>query len=136
MAKNKEFISVLCIFLISSCGFLGKKTDTSFIEIPDYSVRAVSYVPIQPVITGFDNPSDICIGYDRLIYVVDKGTEEIICYDESMVELGRKKIQGASVMTQDRKLDLLVLGTSDTLINQVAYTFTCIYRLQLKNSVY
>ncbi|MDX2188707.1 MAG: hypothetical protein SFY32_02480 [Bacteroidota bacterium] len=130
-------IACLFICILSSCsGFLGNKTDISFIAIPDYSVRAVAYVPIQPVISGYSDPSDICIGFDNLIYVVDKGTEEIISYNESMVELGRLKIQGVTAVAQDRRLNLIALGTLDTTINNFSHTLTCIYRIALNNQVY
>lgn len=118
--------------LTSACeGFLGKKTDTDFIDPPVFQNRDVAYVPIQPSIEGFASPSDIIIGFDGLIYVVDEGTEEIISLDVSGRELGRINIPGVTKIAQDRRLDILAIGTFDTVINDQNYTLSTIYRLDL-----
>ncbi|MFT5512180.1 MAG: hypothetical protein ACI8SE_000577, partial [Bacteroidia bacterium] len=86
------FISLL---LIGCDGFFGKKTDLDFIDTPEFQIRDISYVPIQPALTNFIRPVDITTGFDELIYVVDEATEEIISLDESGRQLGRFTIQGA-----------------------------------------
>lgn len=138
--KSKLILGLsLFIFLslLNGCkGLFGDKTDISFIEVPNFSVRPVSYVPIQPVITGFDNITDITTGFDELIYAVDAGKEEIICYDESMRELSRLKIKGVTKVVQDRRLDLFAIGRLDTIIDSVNYSLPCIYRLNLKSGGY
>ena len=83
------------IVLLSLCeDYFGKETDLGFIEVPQFSDRDIAYVPIQPPIGGLVRPTDICIGFDELIYVVDEGTEEVICFDESGNEIARKSVQG------------------------------------------
>jgi len=124
---------MLLICLFSSCeDYFGEETDLGFIEVPQQSFREVAYVPVQPILNQFVFPSDIIAGFDELIYVVDQGTQEVIVLDESGVELGRKFIQGAKAIAQDRKLDLLVIGTATDPNNQVERS--CIYRLDLSSS--
>ncbi len=121
---------VLIGFIALSCdNYFGEKTDISFIEIPVYTNREIAYVPIEPAFTNFIRPTNIIVGFDELIYIVDVATEEIICYDEAAKEQGRYKVPGLTFVTQDRKLDLLAIGTFDTIINGSPYSLTTIYRI-------
>lgn len=123
----------ICILLFSSCEkYFGDETDLSFIEIPEQNFREVAYVPVQPILTQFVKPTDVTAGFDELIYVVDNATEEVIALDESGKELGRRFVQGAVAVAQDRSLDLLVIGTIDAVSNPMVKR-TCIYRLDLTN---
>ena len=130
-----KYCSLLILSLMfSSCeNYFGDKTDLSFIEIPEADSRQVAYVPIQPALTDFDRPVDICIGFDELLYVVDEATEEVIAMDEAGRILGSVNIPGAKSVIQDRKFDLLVIGSFDTLINSENVTFTAIYRVRMLN---
>lgn len=136
MKKVYQFIWGLFLTLsLGSCeNYFGEKTDLDFIERPDFQAREVAYVPIQPILNGFVYPTDILAGFDELIYVVDHGTEEIIAFDQALVEQGRFRVQGVKKVTQDRSLDLLAIGTTDTTdaLGQ-PYTLQCIYRINLKN---
>lgn len=138
MKALRIYISILILPALISCeNYFGTKTDLDFIEIPEYTNRDVAYVPIEPALTGFIKPIDICIGYDELIYVVDEASEEIICFDESARELGRFRLQGVKAVVQDRSFDLLAIGTFDTVINTVNYSLTAIYRInQFRNGVF
>lgn len=125
----------LIVALLPSCEkYFGDKTNLDFIDVPDYSPRQVAYVPIQPVLSDFVKPVDIAIGFDELIYIVDEGAEEVVCMDQAGKILGRKKVQGATNVAQDRRFDLLVTGTKDTTINGVENTFAAVYRLRLAGS--
>ncbi len=122
-------------FSISSCeDYWGEKTDLSFIEVPEYSDRQIAYVPIQPALTGLVEPVDICIGYDQLLYVVDRATEEVVCFDESGRELSRRFVQGAKAIAQDRRFDLLVAGTKTDTVGGIVYDLACVYRLRLQTA--
>jgi hypothetical protein len=133
---KKELLSILLfIFFLSGCkNFFGNKTDLDFIEVPIFEPREVAYVPIQPVISGFSKPTSIIAGFDELIYVLDEGTSEIICFDESGREIGRKFVRGAKAMAQTRKLDLLVIGEIPQIFGDSNYIASCIYRLDLVGS--
>ncbi len=126
-------------FTFTSCeDYFGEKTDLGFIEIPEFSNREVAYVPILPVLNQFERPTDICIGFDQLIYVVDSANEAVIALDEAGREIGRTTIPGARSVTQDRRFDLLVIGTFDTTIvtggSPNNLTFSAIYRVRLQTA--
>jgi len=87
--KGLIIILFLATVMLSSCeGFFGKKTDLTFIDAPVFQARDVAYVPIQPIIDGFFEPTDVIAGFDELIYVVDAGSQEIIAFDQSGREQG------------------------------------------------
>jgi len=130
--KKGLWILLLLPALLSSCeGYFSDKLDPSFIDVPIYNDRAVAYVPIQPVWDNFVSPVDVAIGYDELIYMVDGGTSEIISYDQAGNEIGRFSVPGVKQVVQDRSLDLLAIGTFDTL----GTSLSCIYRLELKSDL-
>lgn len=142
MKKYLAIFSLLGLFILGACeDYLGKKTDLDFIDIPpNNSIRDIAYVPILPILDDFSKPVDICAGFDELLYIVDEGTEEVIAMDESGRILGRKNIPGARSVAQDRKFDLLVVGTTDSLYNSsngdTLLTFSCIYRLRMNPGDY
>ena len=123
---------------IAACsGFFGSKTDLKFIEQPTYNNKPVAYVPVQPVLKNFIRPVDVIAGWDELIYVADAGTEEIISFDQAGNELGRFKVQGLRAIAQDRKMDIVALGTRDTTVQGTAYTLPAVYRIaQEKTGAY
>ena len=112
--------------------YLGNETDLGFIEPPNFEQRQVAYVPILPEITDFIEPVKIIYGFDELLYVVDAGAEEIVAIDQSGKILGSKQIPGVNAIAQDRRLNIIALGTKDTTIQDVFYSLPCIYRLDLK----
>ncbi len=125
---------MLFVLLISLMGcekYFGDKTDIDFIDKPVFQARDVAFVPIQPFLKGFNNPTDIVAGFDELLYVVDQGTEEIICFDEAAKQLGKIKIKGVHHIAQDRSLNILALGTVDKKVGGVEYELSCIYRIDL-----
>ncbi|MBI1315253.1 hypothetical protein GC167_00105 [bacterium] len=128
-----RWMGPLCLlWMTMGCeDYFGEKTNLDFIEVPEYSDREIAYVPIQPALTGFVEPVDLCIGYDQLFYVVDRATEEVVCLDESGRELARRFVQGARAVAQDRRFDLLVAGTKTDTVGGVVYDLACIYRLRL-----
>lgn len=120
---------VLLPGLLAGCeGFFGKKTDKDFIDVPLYNNRAVAYVPIQPVLDGYVYPVDVIAGYDELIYVADAGAEEIVQLDQAGNEIGRFSVPGLKSIAMDRTLDLLAVGTFDTL----GTTISAVYRIEQK----
>jgi len=130
MRKINCAIALVMILALSACkNYFGDETDLSFIEVPQQNFREVAYVPVQPILNQFNRPTDIIAGFDELIYVVDSATQEVIALDESGIELGRKYIQGARAIAQDRRLNLLVIGTyTDPSLGVVR---SSIYRINL-----
>lgn len=129
--KNLFFIFIVVASCFSCGTFFGKKTNLDFIQQPDYSLRSVSYVPIQPVVSGFNSLTDVVSGFDNLVYVVDNGNEEVIAYDEAFVALSRIKISGANKVMQNRKLNIYVIGHTDTTINALNYRLSTIFKLKM-----
>ncbi len=133
MKKTWSRFLLFPLVLIAGCsGFFGEKTNPDFLDEPVYNNRIVAYVPIQPVLEGFDRPVDIIAGWDELIYVADAGTEEIISFDQAGRELGRFSIPGLVAIAQDRRLDILASGYLDTVVAGSSYRLPTIYRLSLK----
>ena len=134
--KRLSIILFLAALTLSSCeGFFGKKTDLTFIDAPVFQARDVAYVPIQPIIDGFFEPTDVIAGFDELIYVVDAGSQEIIAFDQSGREQGRYSLPGVRKIVQDRQMNILAIADHDTTINDANYTLTAIYRLNLNGSL-
>lgn len=105
---------------LSGCGeFLGKKTSLDFLGNPDYSLRAVEYVTLQPEIRGFVNPVHVAPGFDQLLYVVDSfynvGSSRcaIYAYDQAGNRVGSFFPPDSVLINhveQDRSLDLIATG--------------------------
>ncbi len=130
-----NFLMALVALTAVSCdGYFGKKTDAGFIEIPEFQNKPIAYVPIQPVLDQFMYPTDVLAGFDELIYVVDNGTEEIVGLDQSGRILYTFHVPGVTTVVQDRKLDLLAIGTKDTVIAGISYELSCIYRIDLSGA--
>lgn len=136
MTKSITWIGLLAIVFAGCDGFFGTKTDSSFIDIPTYSNNTVAYVPIQPVLTGFVRPTDVICGFDQQVYVADAGAGQIVGMDQSGRRLGTFPVPGLIKIAQDRSLDILAIGTFDTVIGSTPYTLSCIYRIDLKGSTY
>jgi len=57
MSKKHFLLVVLTVLFLASCkDFFGKKTDISFIEVPQYDNQLVAFIPIQPVLSNFVKP--------------------------------------------------------------------------------
>lgn len=137
MLQKHFILGILASIILTSCkDFFGKKTDLSFIEVPQYDNQLVAFIPIQPIITDFIKPIDITAGYDELLYVVDEGTNEIIAMDQAGRLLSRFFLKGVKKVVQDRKLNLLAIADFDTTINNITYTLSAIYRIKINPSNY
>jgi hypothetical protein len=137
MSKKHFLLVVLTVLFLASCkDFFGKKTDISFIEVPQYDNQLVAFIPIQPVLSNFVKPVDITAGYDELLYVVDEGTNEIISMDQSGKILSRFFLKGVKKVVQDRKLHLLAIADFDTIVSNTNYTLSAIYRIQMNPNNY
>lgn len=137
MKANQIIILIIISLVFASCDkYFGEQTDLDFIEKPEFQNREVAYVPIQPVWnSNLIEPTDIIAGFDELIYVVDAAREQIICFDESGRELGRFSVPGVHAVSQDRRLNLLALGTHEDTIAGIAYDLTCLYRIELNSNL-
>lgn len=135
MIRKYLFGLVILSSVLSSCEKpFGDKTDLSFIDVPNYDEKPIAFVPILPDIKMSASPVDITIGYDELIYIADKNAGKVISFDQSGRKVGEKSIPNAKALAMDRSLELVVLGTKDTIINGKNYTLDALYRLKLITS--
>jgi len=137
MRRSKYiWLAVLGFLWLANTGcdnFFGKKTNLDFIPVPNYNPKAIAYVPILPAITGLQTPTDVIIGWDQLLYVADAGTQMITSYDQSCVKMSSFHIPGLQSVAQDRRLNLMAIGTIDTVINGKKFTLSALYRIRLDN---
>ncbi len=137
MMNTRKYIFSLMVLatVFSACEKpFGDKTDLGFIDVPNYDEKPIAFIPILPEIKLANDPADIAVGYDELIYVADQSASKIICFDQSGRKLGERTIPNVKAIAMDRSLELLAIGTKDTVINGVNYTLDAIYRLRLINS--
>lgn len=108
---------------ISGCDFLfGTRDDSTIDEIfeegaidPEIVQDEAGYVPILPFWGDFINPTDIYCGYDEMIYVVD--AEGLKVLDQTGKVYNTIAINGATDVTQDRRLHTYVIGRVDFDVN-------------------
>lgn len=127
-------LTLTALFIGGCDNYWGDKTDLGFIDIPNYEVREVAYVPLEPKLYDVAAPVDIAIGFDEFLYVVDSVTSEIARFDLAFQPQGRIFIPGVTKVVQDRRLQLLAIGTSDTTVNGVDYDLTTIYRINFEEN--
>lgn len=127
------------IALMSSCTALfGNKHDDQVDQVfeqgaidPNLNPSTVGYVPIFPFFQNIQNPVDVYVGYDELIYVVALNDElnpldnELLILDQKGTIGARININGATDVTQDRRLHTYVTGRIETSFGNRA----CVYHL-------
>jgi hypothetical protein len=131
-------VSLTCLALTSCSALFGNKEDEQVNEIfeqgkidPDLTPSNIGYVPILPFFTGVTNPVDVYVGYDEFIYVVALNDEtnpldnELVIFDQKGTIGKRIIINGATDVTQDRRLQTYVVGRVETNFGNRA----CVYRL-------
>jgi hypothetical protein len=129
------FVSATFALFFNACA------DDENVKLSDYPINVdpgtigdTTYIPITPVITGFNEPVDIHFGYDQQLYIADKNNDRIVQLDlaggivsYSNFILRPKKI------TQDRNFDLLVIASViDTIPPNVLDTVDVVYRFKLQ----
>jgi len=123
--KPYLFILFFAPLLLAGCdGLLGSKsnetTDEIFEEgrIDPTQPRTDGYVPLTPFWDGFDQPTDVFVGYDEFVYVTDANGVHLL--DRADLSPRRTiELEGAVSVTQDRLLNVYVSARYDTVINSV-----------------
>jgi hypothetical protein len=113
--KHTIYLIVTTLLITSCSALFGTKQDDQVEDVlrqgaidPDLVPQNVGYVPLFPFFTGFNNPVDIFVGYDELIYVVDENGLNILDQKGSRYQI--IPIPGATDVTQDRRLHTYVSG--------------------------
>ena len=92
------------------------------------------YIKQSPNWEGFNNPKDMIVGREPFIYVADTDNDRIVMLDISGRILGEKTIKRPIAITQNYKLDLVVIADFDTVINSQNLTFSAVYLINLFES--
>lgn len=75
------------------------------------------YVPISPAITNLNAPTDVIVGFDTQIYVVESGANRVARYNISgVLQDYSPPILRPKAIAMDRKMRLYVTGYVDTTI--------------------
>lgn len=124
--------------LLSSCNFLfGTKKDEQVDDVlkqgaidPTVVTNVIGYVPVLPVWGGFIKPTDVLVGYDEMVYVVDNANGSnagVWVLDQKGDRQQFIPVNGATKITQDRRLRTYVLGRTDTTINGENFNLATVY---------
>jgi hypothetical protein len=121
----------LALLIVASCGDTFDTKELGATAPPD-SYGDTSYVLKQPIWTGFNQPSDVHVGFEPFIYVSERGADRVTMLDLSGRIIGSSpSIRRPDALSQDHRLDLLVCGEFDTTIDGRQVTFGAIYRMEL-----
>ena len=89
------------------------------------------YVQLNPAWTGFNSPQDMIIGREPFIYVADTYNDRIVMMNLNGNVLGSREIKRPVALAQDYKLNLIVCGEIDTVVNGQTQTFGAVYTLNM-----
>lgn len=133
------WVSAVGLMGLNSCDFLfGSKKDSTVDDVlrqgaidPNVVQQVVGYVPILPIWGGFISPTDVFVGYDELVYVVESGGPNpgLHILDLKGDRQNFIPIPGATKVTQDRRLHTYVLGRVDEERNGEMYNLAAVYVL-------
>ncbi|MBE2255046.1 MAG: hypothetical protein IAE65_02515 [Ignavibacteria bacterium] len=98
-------------------------TDTTFSD--------TTYVQQSPDFTGFNQPEDIIVGREPLLYISDTKNNRVVQMDIAGNQIGQLYFLNPRSLAQDRNFDLLVVADSVTSLND---TINIIYRIKLVES--
>jgi DNA-binding beta-propeller fold protein YncE len=132
MQIKRYFILFIAILFLSGCT---EKFDTGElpldVELPDF-FGDTSYVQIGRQWDGFNNPHDVVVGFEPLIYVADTGNDRIVMLDIGGNVLGTSQtIPRPRALAQDRRLNLIVVAEHDTVVNGEQLSLAAIYKIDL-----
>lgn len=136
-------VFVAGVLIISGCDdFLGSKGDRITDDIfdkgrqdPNLIVDEVGYVALLPFWGNFNQPTDVFVGYDEMVYVTDSDGLHVL--DRAGRKYAEIPFRGAVSVTQDRLLNVYVAARIDTVITAVDATITwdlpAVYKLKNAN---
>jgi hypothetical protein len=123
------------ILLASGCG---EQLDLSQFPInqPPKVIGDTVYIPQYPVFTGFNEPTDIYVGKEPLLYIADKGNNRIVQMDLSggIVSYSNFILKPRKI-AQDKYYDLIVLASViDTIPPNILDTVDAVFRFKLQSN--
>lgn len=138
------FVFLVSISLTNCDGMFGSKDDAITDDIFEAGKRdplladdIVGYAALLPFWTGFDEPNDIFVGYDQIVYVTDKKGLHVL--DQAGRSYLVLPFRGANAVTMDRNLNLYV-SARDSIASRnnisptiVKYDLPVIFKLRNAN---
>ncbi len=135
----KKYITGLIIVLFSAmllnaCADGDLSLQDFPINVDPGTIGDTTYIPITPIITGFNEPVDIHFGYDQQIYVADKNNDRVVQLNLAGAVVSYSNfILRPKKITQDRNFDLLVIASViDTIPPNILDTVDVVYRFKLQ----
>lgn len=124
MLKRYSLLLVLLVVTIAGCDILGSKGDRITDEIfeegrqdPNVIVEEIGYAALVPFWDDFNQPTDVFVGYDELVYVTDADGVHVL--DRAGRRYDTLPLRGAVSVTQDRLLNVYVAARYDTVITAI-----------------
>lgn len=140
--KYSLTILVSVTLLVNCDTIFGSKQDDTTDEIfregripPDLQTTG-GYAPVLPFWGGFDQPTDIFVGFDTFVYVTDQ--EGVHLLDRADLSPRRTiPLTGAVAVTQDRLLNIYVAARIDTVIDaidpQITWNLPAVFKIKNLN---
>lgn len=125
---------ILCLLVFACTDKFDIEEATSSINPNLINYGDTVYIQQSPNWTGFNNPQDMIVGREPFIYVADTDNDRIVMLDISGRVLGEKSVKRPTALAQNHKLQLLVVGEFDTVINSENLTFSALYRIDLNEA--
>ncbi len=109
-------------------GGCDSKMDLNSLPQAQTGVVDTSYIPVNPILTGFSGPEDILVGRDQLLYVADTRANRVVMMNLAGQFMSSRSILHPVSIGQDSRLDLLVGGE---MVAANGDTVGAIFRLHL-----
>lgn len=124
MLKKYSILFAILALSITGCDILGSKGDSITDEIfedgkqdPNVIVDEIGYAALVPFWDDFNQPTDVYVGYDELVYVTDADGVHVL--DRAGRRYDTLPLRGAVSVTQDRLLNVYVAARYDTVITAI-----------------
>ena len=105
--------------LFSSCNEKSNVVDISTLpKATSQVVMDTNYIQIQPAWVGFNNPKDIKIGFDDILYVTEPDNNQIVMVNLAGAILGHSQyVKRPIAVAEDRRFNLIIACEYDTTVN-------------------
>ncbi len=89
------------------------------------------YVELTPSWSGFIQPHDVYVGNDYFIYVTDPGAGKLVMLNQAGERLSEISVPGVLAVSQDYRLNLIVTGRFDTIVNGSPVSVSALYKIDM-----
>jgi hypothetical protein len=133
--KIKKFIKYIpiavAVVFYSSCG---DKFDLNNIDVSSDNPNVggdTLYVQLNPAWEGYNQPQDVFVGREPLIYVADTENNRVVMLNVAGQILGTRAVKRPVAISQDYRLNLIVAAEFDTSVGGTTQTFSAVYKYDL-----